>query len=474
MIEKRTKIVATLGPSTAKEKVLHDCAIAGLNIARLNFSHGDHAYHESMLKLVRKVSKATGKPISLLQDLQGPKIRVNKMSKEALDLEDEELVYISSKDLFAKHKSIVVDIKQVHKLVKKKQKILFDDGLIEVEVESIADEMIKARVLHGGKLLLRKGVNLPGVDLPMSCLTPKDLKDLQFGLKHGVDYVALSFVRKASDIQELRALIKKQNSSARIIGKIEMRQALENLEEIVDECDAIMVARGDLAVEVGQAKLARIQKEIITLCNKKGKPVITATQMLESMRNNPRPTRAEITDVANAVCDGSDAVMLSGETASGLYPVETIRTMSEIIIEAEKWDFIYNKHLNLDSSTKTVPESIAQSAALVAKQINAKAIICLSTTGRTAQLISRHRPKTKLFALTSHAETMGRIEVCWGVSTVKIDNYQNFEEAISLIEASLIKSGALKPGDLVVMTLGVPVRSNEKTNTVRVFQIKGK
>lgn len=473
-MDKRTKIVATMGPSTSDEKTLTQCALEGMNIARLNFSHGDHKYHKKMLDLIRKVSVKTKKPISILQDLQGPKIRVAKMSNPELELQDDEILAISSEEITSKNKSILVDIKNIHKLVRPGQKILFDDGLIETKVENIKNNIIFAKVLNGGKLLLRKGVNLPGVDLPMSCLTPKDLKDLKFGLENSVDYVALSFVRKAEDVLELKNLIKKCKSQAKIVGKIEMRQALNNLEEIVDVCDAIMVARGDLAVEVGQAKLARIQKEIISFCNKKGKPVITATQMLESMRANPRPTRAEITDVSNAVCDGSDAVMLSGETASGQFPVESIRTMREIIIEAEKWEFIYNKHLNLESSTKTVPEAIAQSAALVAKQINAKAIVCLSTTGRTAQLISRHRPKTMLFAVTSHSETVGRIEVCWGVRTIKINSYKSLEDVTKIIENKLIEEGGLLEGDYVVMTLGVPVRSQEKTNTVRVFQLKPK
>jgi pyruvate kinase len=303
-------------------------------------------------------------------------------------------------------------------------------------------------------------------------MTPKDLDDLAFGLREGVDYVALSFVRRGADIRKLRELIESQKPGTKIVAKIEMLEALENLREIIELSDGVMVARGDLAVEVGQTQLPAVQKRIISLCNEIGRPVITATQMLDSMVENPRPTRAEITDVANAVLDGSDALMLSAETASGKYPFKCIETMHEIVLEVEKTGDYYYK-LPLDSEFVEVAEGIAASACLTAMKLNASAIVCLTTTGKTATMISGIRPKARIIAMTDYTETLNRLELAWGIQTFSIKPYRSTDEAMGQIEDILLNYGLVQPGDKVILTLGVPVMSHAKTNSLRVYTIRG-
>ena len=317
-------------------------------------------------------------------------------------------------------------------------------------------------------------MNLPGVQLPMECLTSKDMEDLDFGLKNKVDYVALSFVRSADDIRKIHQIIQERNSDTKIIAKIEMLEAIDNLEEIVSLSDAVMVARGDLAVEVGQSLLPGIQKRIIRLCNRLGCPVITATQMLDSMVENPRPTRAEVTDIANAVMEGSDALMLSAETASGKHPFKCIRTMHEIILEVEKNERAYYE-ISVDPETQfiNIPEAIAASACLSALKLQASAIVCLTTTGKTATLISSSRPRSRIIAMTHLEETLNRLELTWGIQTFKIDPYLSTDEAMVQVEALLLSYNLVKAGDQVILTLGVPVRENSKTNSIRVYTVKG-
>jgi pyruvate kinase len=325
-------------------------------------------------------------------------------------------------------------------------------------------------VVYGGILKDRKGMNLPGAKLPVECMTEKDLEDLDFGLKNNVDYVALSFVRHGSDIKKLREIVNSKNPGTRIIAKIEMLEALENLVEIATLSDGLMVARGDLAVEVGQSQLPQIQKRIIKLCNEMGRPVITATQMLDSMVENPRPTRAEITDVANAVLDGSDALMLSAESASGKHPFKCIQTMHEIILEVERTGhFYYN--ISLENEFLDVAESIAASSSLSALKLHAPVIVCLSTTGRTAMQISNYRPKAHIVAVTHIPETLNRLELVWGIQTVLIHRYKNSEEAMEQIEKILLQYGLCVPGDKIIVTLGLPVQQGSKTNTMRVYTV---
>jgi pyruvate kinase len=468
--QRRVKIVATLGPSTNTETPLEKAILAGLNVARLNFSHGTHDDHRSVIDIIRKISKKHRAPVAILQDLQGPKIRVGHFKNGSTELKPGDQVEISPSFKEGDGLQIPTDFNELPQSVKEGSKILLDDGLMELKVTSVTGDIVKAQVIFGGILKNRKGINLPGANLPVNCLTEKDLEDLEFGLKHKVDYVALSFVRQGSDIRKLRELVNAKSPGTRIIAKIEMLEAIENLKEIVELSDGVMVARGDLAVEVGQTQLPMIQKQIIGLCNELGKPVITATQMLDSMVENPRPTRAEITDVANAVLDGTDALMLSAETASGKYPVKCIETMHEIALEVERTGAYYYD-IPVEGEFLSVADSIAASASLCAKKLNASVIVCLSTSGKTATMISSFRPQARILAVTSSIETLNRLEMVWGVQSIGIKPYKSSEEAMAQIESLLLEYGLGSPGDQVILTLGLPVRQGEKTNSLRVFTL---
>jgi len=470
LADRRTKIVATIGPATSSRENLEKAIRAGMNVARLNFSHGEQSQHLDVIKNIRELSLLLNAPVAILQDLQGPKIRVGKLKNGKVELKEGSEVTISTTIELGDEKTLSCDFKELPQSVQFGSKILLDDGLLELSVLSVSNNEVVCKVVYGGILKDRKGMNLPGARLPVDCMTEKDLSDLDFGLKNQVDYVALSFVRQGSDIQRLREIIQAKHPSSKIIAKIEMLEALENLEEIVALSDGVMVARGDLAVEIGQTLLPQTQKHIISLCNELGRPVITATQMLDSMVENPRPTRAEITDVANAVLDGSDALMLSAESASGKYPFKCIQTMHEIILEVERTSDLYYD-LSLDTEFMDVAESISASASLSALKLNAPVIVCLSTTGKTATLISGFRPRAKIVAVTHVAETLNRLELVWGLQTLSIKPYKTSEEAMDQIEQKLLEYGICKPGDKIVMTLGLPVHQGAKTNTMRIIQV---
>ncbi len=467
---RRAKIVATIGPSTSGREQLKRAIESGMNVARLNFSHGSHEDHLAVIKNIRELSRELGAPVTILQDLQGPKVRVGKFKGGSVNLIEGSEVLISSAYAEGFENQIPSDFEGIHEVCAPGVKILLDDGLLELLVEEISGETVKCRVIVGGILKDRKGMNLPGVSLPVDCLTEKDLIDLDFGLFYKVDYVALSFVRYGSDIKKLKDLISEKRSTAKVIAKIEMLEAIENLEDIVNLSDAVMVARGDLAVEVGQTQLPGMQKRIIKMCNQKRKPVITATQMLDSMVENPRPTRAEITDVANAVIDGTDALMLSAESASGKYPFKCISTMHDIIVEVERDpDLYYN--LNLDKKFYEVAESISASACLSALKLDASAIVCLTSTGKTATFISSMRPQCKIIAVTHILETLNKLELVWGIETFSIKPYSSTDEAMDQIEELLLAYDLVKTGDRVILTLGTPVWENAKTNSMRVYNI---
>lgn len=470
--DRRVKIVATVGPSISSKDGLRNAIRAGMNVARLNFSHGTHEDHLKVIQYVRELSKELQAPVALLQDLQGPKIRVGKMAGGTLEMKVGEEYTFSTTASLGEGKIIPTDFKELPQSCVVGTKILLDDGLMEVRVTEVGKDFIKAKVLYGGILKDRKGMNLPGANLPVECMTEKDLADLEFGLANGVDYVALSFVRQGSDIDRLRELIVAKRPNTKIIAKIEMLEALKNLEEIIMKSDGVMVARGDLAVETGQSQLPGMQKKIIWLCNVAGIPVITATQMLDSMVSNPRPTRAEITDVANAVIDGSDALMLSAESASGKYPFKCIQTMHEIITEVEKTTDLYYD-LNLEEEFSDIADSIAASACLTSLKLHASAIVCLTTTGKTATMISNFRPKAQIIAMTHQFETLNRMELAWGIQTFSIKPYKTVEEAMQQIESLLLSYGLVKKGDKIVLTLGMPVLEKAKTNTLRVYTVTG-
>ncbi len=470
LIDRRVKIVATIGPATQSPENLEKAIIAGMNVARLNFSHGSHADHKSVIQHIRTLSEKHRAPVAILQDLQGPKIRVGRFKEGKIQIKAGEKVTVTCRDVLGEEGLIPSDLKELSSSVKVDDRILLDDGLLELKVLSIDGLDVFCEVIFGGELKDRKGMNLPGIELPIDGMTPKDVADLEFGLQQRVDYIALSFVRRGSDIVRLREIIDQTAPGTKIIAKIEMLEALEHLEEIIRLSDGVMVARGDLAIEAGQVHLPRLQKNIIAMSNQLNKPVITATQMLDSMVENPRPTRAEITDVANAVLDGSDACMLSAESASGLYPAECIRTMHEIIVEVEKSPEIYN-HLAFDDKMSEVPESVAASSVLSASMTKATAIVCLTSTGRTANLISSFRPSAKIFAVTDSIETLNRLELAWGIQTFAIRPYKSAEEAMAQVEELLLKNGLVKKGDFIVFTFGSPVKEKAKTNALKIQKV---
>ncbi len=469
---RRAKIVATIGPSTRDPENLRQAVEAGMNVARLNFSHGTHEEHLAVIGHIRRISIELKAPVTILQDLQGPKVRVGLFEKGSIILTPKEKVKVTIEDVLGRDGLIPSDFKELCRAVRPGNQILIDDGLIELKVLEVGEKSLMAEVIYGGILKNRKGMNLPGVNLPVEAMTLKDKEDLAFGLKNNVDYVALSFVRHGKDIRLLREMIESAGSQAKIVAKIEMLEALDNLEEIVRLSDVVMVARGDLAVEVGQSRLPRSQKRIIALCNQLGKPVITATQMLDSMVENPRPTRAEITDVANAVLDGSDALMLSAESASGKYPFKAIRTMHELILEVEKNEESYYK-ISLDHELLSTPAAIAASSALSALKLNATAIVCLTTSGKTAQIIASFRPKAQIVAITTDVDVLNRLEITWGLLTLHLDPYQNLKDIIQQVEKQLIENGLAKTGDRIILTLGQPIADHGKTNSLHVHILGG-
>jgi pyruvate kinase len=471
LVDRRVKIVATIGPSTREEHQLEKAIRAGMNVARLNFSHGTHEDHLKVIQSLRKLSKNLRVPVTILQDLQGPKVRVGKFEKGFIEIKEGERVVITMKPVVGKEGLIPSDFPELALSVKADTKILLDDGLLELKVLAVRGDELDCEVIYGGILKDRKGMNVPGVNLQVDCLTEKDLIDLQFGLKNQVDCIALSFVRHGTDMRRLREIVDQQHPATKICAKIEMIEAIENLEEIIQLSDVVMVARGDLAVEVGQSRLPGFQKQIITLANKLDKPVITATQMLDSMVDNPRPTRAEITDVANAVLDGSDALMLSAESASGKYPFKCIRTMHEIIREVEDHEQFYK--LSLESEFLTPSAAMAASACITALKTDAKVIVCLTSTGKTANTISGFRPKARIVAMTDTLETLNRLEIIWGLQTLQIRPYSNLEQVVEQVEKILVQYGLAKTGDKVVMTYGQPIYDGTKTNTVYTFTLGG-
>lgn len=465
--------MATIGPSISSKEGLKKAIESGMNVARLNFSHGTHQEHQQVLHHLKDLIRELSTPVAILQDLQGPKIRVGKFKNGSVELIVGQKVVISPDFKVGDGNEISTEFVELPRSVQPGMNILLDDGLMQLRVLSVQGNQVEAEVIHGGVLKNRKGMNLPGAQLPVEGLTEKDKIDLEFGLDNHVDYVALSFVRHGDDIRKLRRLIEeKKSSGTKIVAKIEMFEALRHLEEIISLSDAVMVARGDLAVEVGQSQLPGLQKKIIALSNRLHRPVITATQMLDSMVENPRPTRAEITDVANAVIDGSDALMLSAESASGQHPFACLRTMHEIIYEVEKTtDLYYDISLSNDENLD-VAEAIAVSACVTALKVNAKAIVCFTTTGRTATLISHYRPQAKIVAVTHVHEVLNRLELPWGLMTFGIRPYQSTEEAWAQVEELLLGLEVVQNGDKVVITMGWPVSERAKTNSIRVVEIK--
>jgi len=444
-----------------------------MDVARLNFSHGSHDDHQKVIKIIRQVSGELNKPIAILQDLQGPKIRVQDFEQGRVELKTGSEFILTTRHLLGTEKTGSVSYDSFHKDVKVGDPILLDDGLLKLKVEKIHGADVHCRILFGGILSNKKGLNLPGSILSINALTDKDIEDLRFGLQMDVDYVALSFVQKPQDIIDIKKLIHAENKDIPVVAKIEKPQAVQEINPITDLADVIMVARGDLGVEVSAEEVPPIQKKIIALCNQKGKPVITATQMLESMIHNPRPTRAEASDVANAILDGTDAVMLSGETASGSFPVEAVETMHRIVqlIEKEqetRWDL----RRRMPSLTYDSTLAIGYCACHAADLVKAAAIVCLTQTGSTARMIARYRPDQPILAITHTKKSLSRMALLWGVSAYQIEEFKtNMDHAIHDVFEILKKQGAVKPGDKIVFTAGLPFSVRRGTNMLRIEKI---
>jgi len=466
---RKTKIVCTIGPASEKIETLVEMMKAGMDVARLNFSHGTHEYHEMLIENIRTASEMCDKPVPIIQDLQGPRIRVGRLKNKKVMLRDGEEVILTSRDVKGDERTIPILYPNLEKEVKPGDPVFIADGLLELRVIGFSKEGLRARVIRGGELGERKGVNLPGVDLKVSSITEKDIDDLKFGIERDVDFVALSFVRSPSDILELRRILEDEGAEIPIIAKIEKKEAVERIDEIIEISYGIMIARGDLAVETSPEKVPLIQKEIIHRCNLAGKPVITATQMLESMCSNPRPTRAEASDVANAVFDGSDALMLSAETANGRFPIESVRMMSRIAESVES----SRLYQNIVKSRSIRPEhsitdAIAHSAVDAGECLGASALIIATQSGYTALRVSRYRPLIPIIAVTPSERVCRRLNLSWGTIPILTEVARSYEEFMEdAIELS-VKKGLVKKGEIAVVTAGTLPGIPGGTNMMRI------
>jgi len=465
----RTKIVCTLGPASESEEILREMIRAGMDVARLNFSHGDHPTHARRLALVRRLAREEGKEIAVLQDLQGPRLRVGAIAGGSTVLREGEHFTLTTRRVPGDAKVVTAPYAHLPQDVQPGDRILLDDGLLELKVEEATDTDVICRVVVGGILRERKGVSLPGVSLSLPSLTEKDRDDLAFGLAQGVDYVALSFVRRASDIEALRALMDAQGVQVPIIAKIEKGEAIAAFDDILAASDGVMVARGDLGVEMPAEEVPIYQKRIIRKANAVGKPVITATQMLQSMMDNPRPTRAEASDVANAILDGTDAVMLSGETAVGKYPLEAVRTMARIALTTER-NFPYEewRRKALTEPVATVTEAISLATCEIACELGARAIIASTSSGATARAVARHRPRTPIIASTPSETVHRQLALVWGVRPLLVPRFASTDEMITTAMKAAQEAGLVRTGDRVVITAGVPLFVPGRTNMLQV------
>lgn len=467
----RTKIVCTLGPACRSPEVIRGLVRAGMDVARINFSHGDHETHAESIATLRRIASEEGQMTSVMADLQGPKLRVGKFEDGHLELEAGDLVTLTTHPRPGRKDEIPVPHPQLLRELKPGQVVLLDDGHIELAVASVSDAGLGCRVVVGGDLLSCKGINVPGASLRMSALTEKDQVDAAFALQQGVDFVALSFVRRASDVRELREFLKEEGGSIPIIAKIEKLEAIDEFDEILQEADGVMVARGDLGVETPAEEVPFHQKRIIRACNRSGKPVITATQMLQSMIETPRPTRAEASDVANAVLDGTDAVMLSGETAIGQYPVQSASVMEVICTNAEA-HLPYGQLLDEDLSCRdTITEAISCAAVEIADQVQAKAIISATMSGTTARMVARHRPSIPIVAVTPSYVTLSLLTLVWGVVPVRVEEFDNTDDMVRVMVQAAREEGVVSLGDPVVLLAGIPFGSFGETNMLKVHVV---
>ena len=474
---RKAKIVATIGPASQKEEILEQLIHAGMNVARMNFSHGTHEQHAERIALIRKVAERLGVPIGILQDLQGPKIRVGELP-EILQLSEGELVTLYAPGTTppdGEGQKIPVDFRQLFDSVRTSDRLLLDDGRLTLEVVSVKEQnALTAKVIIGGSLSSHKGINLPGVHLRIAGFTKKDKADLAFGTSQNVDAVAISFVRTAEDVKKVREALEPLSNGKRLpllIAKLEKPEALDNLDAILDIVDGVMVARGDLGVELPPERVPTLQKQIIRTANARAKLVITATQMLESMISNPLPTRAEASDVANAVFDGTDAVMLSAETAAGKYPVESVQMMDRIVREAETHFMEWGAQQNVSGFEHSDAASMSRAAQALANDKNVTAVACFTTRGQTAWLMSKIRPRVPIIAFTPNQDTYQRLTFLWGVRPQQVEFVNSLEEMLYHVEADLLRSSVVQPGDQVVMVCGFPVGAVRPPNMALLHTI---
>lgn len=443
---------------------------AGADVFRLNFSHGTHEEHSRQIEIIRQLEKEMGKRFAIVLDLQGPKIRVGEL-RQPLDLKNGAVVTLTVGNDVGDAESIPVTYEGLIKDVVVGGRILMDDGLLELKVKSIGAKSIECIVVNGGLLSSHKGINLPGLKVSIPSLTEKDKDDLTFGVEKRVDYIALSFVRHTSDVLKLRRRLDRLNGTQGIISKIEKPEAVDEIDSIIEVSDAIMVARGDLGVEVPIEEVPILQKAIIRKCNEYGKPVITATQMLDSMIREPRPTRAEATDVANAVFDGTDAVMLSGETASGNFPVETVKTMVSIIKAAESHLGIVDRKLNYKNVRDDFTDAIAESACSLASYVDASFIVTITNTGTTSRALSKYRPLVPIYALTESIDVARKLHLVWGVIPVEVESLSDTDAMLSQVSSILKEQSLASSGDTYLLTAGTPLLARGTTNTLRIERI---
>ena len=470
---KKTKIVATLGPASSDKEVLRQMFEAGLNVCRLNFSHGAYEDHQKVIETIRELNEETGLNVAILADLQGPKIRTNEMENNGVLLENGSEVLIVTEKVLGTAQKFSINYAQLPQDVQPGERILLDDGKLALEiVKTDGKKLITAKVIHGGILSSKKGVNFPNTKISMPSLTPKDLEDLSFALDQNVDWIGLSFVRSARDIIELKHIIASRKCKAKVVAKIEKPEAIDDIDQIIKESDALMVARGDLVVEVPYQSVPIIQKMLISKCIIHAKPIIVATQMMESMITNISPTRAEVNDVANAVLDGADAVMLSGETSVGKFPIEVIKTMSNIVTEIEKFDGIYNKEeLPEKNHNRFITDSICFNACRLSQRVEADAIITMSFSGYTAYKIASQRPKAPIFVFTSNRQILTQLNLVWGVRAYYYDKRVSTDHTIADIKYLLKKDGLVHTGNLVINIASNPLEELGNSNMLKLSYV---
>ena len=469
---RKTKIICTLGPSTDKEGVLRDLIANGMNVARFNFSHGSHEEHLGRFEKLKALREELGKPVAALLDTKGPEIRLKDFKNGVENLVAGQTFTLTTRDVEGTNEICSITYKDLPMDVEPNGTIMLDDGLIKLQIQTVNDTDIVCTVLNNGKIKNKKGVNVPGVHLSMPYMSQRDKDDIIFGIQQGYDFIAASFVRTAQDVYDIRNLLNQYDSNIRIIAKIENREGVNNIDSILAAADAVMVARGDLGVEIDFTELPGIQKTIIDRSFSFGKPIVTATQMLDSMIVNPRPTRAEISDVANAIYDGTSAIMLSGETAAGAYPVEALKTMSAIAERTEQEGFhLRGRTMDSNPGKISVSDATAHAACLTARDVNAAAIVTVSESGTTARLLSKYRPQQPIIACVMREQVQRQLSLSWGITPLMMSLAHSTDELIEMSTALAKENGYLHNGELAVVTAGVPVGVSGTTNMIKIHMV---